>query len=75
MFPNLVLLILEFFPARIGMLPNELDSNVIQLLANLLTKAFVFYYFDGQVVSECYQIITHIFKTGQLNENWHWDFS
>ena len=40
----LVLLILEFLPARLAMLPNGLDSNVTQLLANLLTKPSVFYY-------------------------------
>ena len=39
----LVLLILEFFPARLAMLPYWLDSNVTQLLANLLTKPSVFY--------------------------------
>ena len=40
----LVLLILEFLPARLAMLPYGLDSNVTQLLANLLTKPYVFYY-------------------------------
>ena len=40
----LVLLILEFLPARIATLPHGLDSNVTQLLANLLTKPSVFYY-------------------------------
>ena len=40
----LVLLILEFLPARLAMLPFGLDSNVTQLLANLLTKPSVFYY-------------------------------
>ena len=44
MSPYLVLLILEFFPARLAMLPYGLDSNVTQLLANLLTKPSVFYY-------------------------------
>ena len=39
----LVLLILEFLPARLAMLPYELDS-VTQLLANLLSKPSVFYY-------------------------------
>ena len=38
-----VLLILEFLPARLATLPYGLDSNVTQLLANLLTKP-VFYY-------------------------------
>ena len=40
----LVLLILEFLPARLAKLPYGLDSNVTQLLANLLTKPSVFYY-------------------------------
>ena len=40
----LVLLILEFLPARLATLPYGLDSNVTQLLANLLTKPSVFYY-------------------------------
>ena len=40
----LVLLILEFFPARLAALPYVLDSNVTQLLSNLLTKPSVFYY-------------------------------
>ena len=40
----LVLLILEFLPARLATLPYGLDSNVTQLLANLLTKQSVFYY-------------------------------
>ena len=44
MSPNLVLLILEFLPARLATLPYGLDSNVTQLLANLLTKPSVFYY-------------------------------
>ena len=43
MSPYLVLLILEFFPARLATLPYGLDSNVTQLLANLLTKPSVFY--------------------------------
>ena len=39
MFPHLVLLlILEFFPARLAMLPYGLDSNVTQQLENLLKK-------------------------------------
>ena len=41
----LVLLILEFLPARLATLPHGLDSNVTQLLANMLTKLFIFYYF------------------------------
>ena len=40
----LVLLILEFLPARLSTLPYGFDSNVTQLLANLLTKSSVFYY-------------------------------
>ena len=40
----LVVLILEFLPARLAALPYGLDSNVTQLLANLLTKPSVFYY-------------------------------
>ena len=44
MSPYLVLLILDFFPARLATLPYGLDSNVTQLLANLLTKPSVFYY-------------------------------
>ena len=40
----LVLLILEFLPARLATLPYVLDSNVTQLLANMLTKPSVFYY-------------------------------
>ena len=40
----LVLLILKFLPAQLAMLPHGLDSNVTQLLANLLTKPSVFYY-------------------------------
>ena len=40
----LVILILKFLPARLATLPNGLDSNVTQLLANLLTKPSVFYY-------------------------------
>ena len=39
-----ILLILEFFPARLATLSHGLDSNVTQLLANLLTKPSVFYY-------------------------------
>ena len=40
----LVLLILEFLPARLATLPYGLDSNVTQLLANMLPKPSVFYY-------------------------------
>ena len=43
MSPYLVLLlILEFFPARLATLPYRLDSYVTKLLANLLTKQSVF---------------------------------
>ena len=38
-------LILEFLPARLATLPYGLDSNVTKLLANMLTKGSVFYYF------------------------------
>ena len=44
MFPYLVLLILEFFSARLATLSYGLDSNVTQLPANLLTKRSAFYY-------------------------------
>ena len=40
----LVLLILEFLPVRLATLPYGLDSNVTQLLGNLLTQPSVFYY-------------------------------
>ena len=43
MSPYLVPRILEFFPARLDALPYGLDSNVTQLLANLLTKPSVLY--------------------------------
>ena len=39
----LLLLILEFLPARLATLPYGLDSNVTKLLANMLTKPSVFY--------------------------------
>ena len=32
------------FSARLATVPYELDSNITQLLANLLTKPSVFYY-------------------------------
>ena len=44
MSPHLVLLILEFLPARLATLPYGPDSNVTQLLANILTKPSVVYY-------------------------------
>ena len=40
----LLLLMLEFLPAWLAMLPYGLDSNVTQLLPNILTKPSVFYY-------------------------------
>ena len=51
MSPYLVLLILEFLLARIGTLPHGIDSNITQLLANLLTKPSVFYYLP---IVSCY---------------------
>ena len=44
MSPYLVILILEFFPARLATQPHWLDLNTTQLLANLLPKPSVFYY-------------------------------
>ena len=44
MSPYLVLLILEFLPARLATLPYGLDSNVTQLLENMLTYPSIFYY-------------------------------
>ena len=44
MSPDLVLLILEFFPAQLATLPHGLDSNITQLPANMLAKPSVFYY-------------------------------
>ena len=35
---------LELLPARLATLPYGLDSNVTQLLANMLTKPSAFYY-------------------------------
>ena len=46
MSPYLVLLILEFFHARLATLPYGLDSNVTKLLANFVTKPSAFYYFS-----------------------------
>ena len=40
----LVILIIEFLPARLATLPYGLDSNVTQLLGYMLTKPSVFYY-------------------------------
>ena len=39
---TVLLLILEFLPARLATLPYGLDSNITQLLATLLTKPSVF---------------------------------
>ena len=39
-----LLLILEFFPARLATLPYGQDLNVAQQVADLLTKPSVFYY-------------------------------
>ena len=51
MFPYLVLiLILKKIPAQLAMIPYGLDSNVTKLLANLLTKPFVFYYFANCIL-------------------------
>ena len=44
MSPHLVLLILNFFPALLATLLYGHDSNLTQLLANLLTMPSVFYY-------------------------------
>ena len=50
MSPYLIfLLILDFIPVRLATLPYGLDSNVTQLLANLLTKPSVFYYFANRI--------------------------
>ena len=44
MSPYLVLLlILEFFPARLATLPYGLDSNVTKLLANLLKPCYLYF--------------------------------
>ena len=43
------LLILEFFLARLAGLPDG-NSNVTKLLANLLTKPSVFYYFANCIL-------------------------
>ena len=44
MSPYLVLLIYKKNPARLVYATPWLDSNITQLLANLLTKPSVFYY-------------------------------
>ena len=62
MSPYRVLLLLEFLPARLTTLPYGLDSNVTQILANMLTKPTVFYNFP---IVSCFNkigiiiIITH----------------
>ena len=54
MSPYLVLLlILEFFLARLAMLPYRLDSNITKLLANLLTRLSIFYYFENFILYSC----------------------
>ena len=55
----LVLLILEFFLARLATLHHGLDSNVTQLLANLLTKPSAFYYLQ---IVPCIIVIIIIIK-------------
>ena len=45
-----LLLIFDFLPARLATLPYGLDSIVTQLLANLLTKPSVFYYFANCIL-------------------------
>ena len=42
--PSDISLIVKSFTARLTTLPYGLDSNVTQLLANMLTKPTVFYY-------------------------------
>ena len=72
MSPYLVLLILEFFPARLPTLPYGLDSNVTQLLANLLTKPCVFYYFANCILLSCFNkncIIIIIIISVRANSN------
>ena len=55
MSPYLVLLlILDFFSARLATLPYGLDSNVTKLLANVLTKPSVFYYFANCILQSCF---------------------
>ena len=46
-----LLLILEFYLARLAMLPYGLDLNVTKFQANLLTKPSVFYYFTNCNIS------------------------
>ena len=41
---SVALLIFDFFLAQLAMLPYGRDSNGTKLLANLLTKPFIFYY-------------------------------
>ena len=43
-----------FICAYIAMLSYVLDSNVTKLLANLLTKPSVFYYFANCIVYSCF---------------------
>ena len=51
MSPYLVLLILDFFPARLATLPHGLDSNVTQLLANMLINQAICIYYLPIIVS------------------------
>ena len=45
--------ILDFFPTPLASLLYGLDSNVAKLLANLLTKPSVFYYFANCILESC----------------------
>ena len=57
MSPYLVLLVSDFFPARFATPAHGLDSNVTQLLANLLTKSSVFYYLPIFILKFCFNKI------------------
>ena len=48
-----LLLILKKIPARLAMLPYRLDSIVTKLLANLLTRLSIFYYFENFILYSC----------------------
>ena len=52
-----LILILEFFPDRLPTLPYGLNSNITKLLANMLTKPSVFYYFDDCISKKYHYII------------------
>ena len=45
-----LLILFYFFPARLPTLPFGLHSNVVKLLANMLTKPSVFYYFTNCIL-------------------------